>query len=209
MKPAAEPTPQRNGWQRNRGWLMGALLLGALAFYLPYRESQAELAKSGPRYRIDAGSDGWGMYEGSRWRIASVEYEPGAGTAVADYPHTPGSLLLVHYEVTPGRNATPSQLDRCRGRLTDADGRRWPANEPYKLGRRLRDRGWNDSCGTRPGKTLERIGATPGHPFAFSHAFLLPGGPKPQGLRAEIFFPPSTTTPHGGYLSFELPPTER
>jgi len=209
MNAAARPSLLPGWWRRNRGWLAGSVLLGALAFYLPWRDSRAERARSTPSHRINADNTGWSDYEGSGWRIAGVEFEPGAGKAVADYPHAPGSLLLVHYQVTPGREATGKLLDRCRGRLVDAAGRRWPANEPYKLGRRLRDRGFNDSCGTRPGESFVRIEASPGQAFDFSHAFLLPAGTRPEGLRAEIFFPPSTTTPHGSYLSFPLPPSAR
>ncbi|RYZ72389.1 MAG: hypothetical protein EOP91_08260 [Lysobacteraceae bacterium] len=206
MNGATGHSLQPGWWKRNRAWLAGSLVLGALAFYLPWRDSQAERARSAPSHRIDAAGKGWSQYEGSDWRIAGVEFEPGAGKAVADYPHAPGSLLLVHYQVKPGPAATAKLLDRCRGRLVDATGRRWPANEPYKLGRRLRDRGFNDSCGTRPGESFVRVEARPGQAFDFSHAFLLPPGTRPEGLRAELFFPPSTTTPHGSYLSFPLPP---
>ncbi len=204
MKEAFEPSMSSGWWKRNRFWLGGSLLLGSLAFYLPYRDARAEWDRAAPNHRIEAGKGDWSPYEGSDWRISKVELEPGAGTAVADYPHAPGSLLLVHYQVKPGREATAVLLDRCRGRLVDAAGRRWPANEPYRLGRRLRDRGFNDSCGTRPGPSFARVGAKPGEAFAFSHAFLLPAGMASDGLRAEIFFPPSTTTPHGSYLSFPL-----
>ena len=205
MNDASEPALPRGWWQRNRLWLGGSLLLGSLAFYLPYRDSRAEWDRAAPNHRLDAAKTGWSQYEGSGWRISKVEFEPGAGTAVADYPHAAGSLLLVHYQVKPGREATGVLLDRCRGRLVVAAGRRWPANEPYRLGRRLRDRGFNDSCGTRPGPSFARVEAKPGEAFAFSHAFLLPAEMTTDGLRAEIFFPPSTTTPHGSYLSFPLP----
>ncbi|MEO6102499.1 MAG: hypothetical protein ABIP44_02540 [Pseudoxanthomonas sp.] len=207
MNLAAEPTTQPGWWRRNRGWLAGSLVLGTLAFYLPYRDSQAERARSAPQHRITAESKGWSQYEGSGWRITGVDFEPGEGRAVADYPHAPGSLLLVHYQVMPGSEATARLLDRCRGRLVDSSGRRWLANDPYKLGRRLRDRGFNDSCGTRPGESFVRIEARPGQAFDFSHAYLLPATATRQGLRAEIFFPPSTTTPAGSYLSFPLPAT--
>lgn len=205
MNVATGTSTQAGWWKRNRGWLAGALVLGTLAFLLPYRDAQSERARSAPQHRIDAERTGWSQYEGSGWRITGVDFEPGEGKAVADYPHAPGSLLLVHYQVMPGRAATARLLDRCRGRLVDRAGRRWPANEPYKLGRRLRDRGFNDSCGTRPGESFARIEARPGQAFAFSHAYLLPAGTTPEGLRAEIFFPPSTTTPAGSYLSFPLP----
>lgn len=135
MSRVADPVGRPGWWRRNRGWLAGSVLLGALAFYLPYRDSQAERARAAPRHRIEAANPGWSQYEGSGWRITGVDFERGAGSAVADYPHAPGSQLVVHYQVLPGPEATAKLLDRCRGRLVDPAGRRWLANEPYKLGR--------------------------------------------------------------------------
>ncbi len=205
MSSAPSPVPARGWWRRNLGWLIGAAVLGTAAFVLPYRSAMRDLDNHTPRHRIDGTAKGT-VYEGSRWRVVGVERKPGGGRAVIDYPHADGDTLLIRYEVIAGEGVDSKMLDRCKGRLVDADGRRWEANEPWKLQRRYTAEKMATNCGSGYGWDGKQPTAKPGQPFFFTHIYLVPAGTPLQGLRAEILLPSMKTTPPGSYLSFPLQP---
>lgn len=207
MSTTAAP-PVQAWWPRNRLWLAGALVLGTLAFVLPYRGEQGELDRAQSRHAVQAGRDGSGTFEGARWTLLRAEVRP-AGDALGGYAHGPAQLLLVHYRVVPDAGTTAQRLDACTGRLAASDGRRWEANAPSNVATWLMPHGFNRSCGSRPGAGLDRIEARPGQPMDFTHAFLLPAGMDVSTLRPQVLLPPSTTTPPGRYLEFRLPPLTR
>lgn len=197
--------PADGWWRRNRVWLAAALVLGALAFWLPYRDAAREFQdRREPRHARDVAPGQWGEYEGSRWRLAGVRRVDDLPAAFAGYPHGPSSLVIVGYDVVPGPDATAELLDRCRGRLSDTSGRTWDADAvPHasldREQQRIRTR-----CGSRTGAGLERETARPGEPFRFHHLYQVPRDVPTPGLRGEIAFPPSTTAPPGTYLRFDL-----
>jgi hypothetical protein len=191
-------------WRRNRGWLVGALLLGVLALWLPYRNALREFVDTRkPSHPIDVPLGAWGDYEGSRWRVIRVQRED-MRDGSAGYQHSDSSLVVVTYEVMRGRNVTSEALDRCNGRLSDQRGRYWRADAmvhsqlPQEFQRLGRD------CGSRMGKEFLREKALPARPFEFHHLFQIPRDLPTPELRGEIAFPPFTTTPPGSYLRFNL-----
>lgn len=198
---AAETT---GWWRRNRAWLLAALVLGVLAFYLPWRINQRELDRNQPRTAIPAAGDAWSDYEGARWRIVRVRHEAARAGSAADYQHPDATLLRVDYEVVPGADVDARRLDQCEGRLVDASGREWEANLPPKLSTWMVRRGLDGSCGSRV--VGDPDAAVRGKPFAFTHVYLVPADVAMDGLSADIFFPPFTTRPRmGTYLRFALP----
>ncbi len=205
MSETAPRMDERAGWfQRNRFWLPAAVVLGFLAFHLPWRINQRELDRMEPRHRIVAAATGWSEYEGARWRIVDVRRQPAGAGSAADYAHPDATLVLVSYEVVSGPGIDARRLDQCRGRLVDAAGREWEANNPSKLSTWMVRRRISGSCGSRV--VGEPASAAPGQPFAFTHVFLVPAGVQTRGLRADILFPPFTTRPRmGTYLGFDLP----
>ena len=195
----------RGWWRRNRWWLSGALVFGALAFWLPYRDAVREFVETRePSVPIDVPAGAWGEYEGSRWRVVGVQREDGLRDSVAGYPHSDSSLVIVSYEVIAGRGVTGDALDRCRGRLSDTQGRLWAADAiPSSSLSPARQR-LGKSCGSRLGQDFEREKARPGRPFAFHHLYQVPRDVPTRALRGEIAFPASTVTPPGAYLRFDL-----
>lgn len=202
------PSEQEAGagwWRRNRWWLVGAVVLGVLAFWLPYRDAVREFVQTRePSQPIDVPAGAWAEYEGSRWRVVGVQREDGLRDGYAGYQHAESSLVIVSYEVIAGRGISPDALDRCRGRLSDVRGRVWNADAiPYASLSRPRQR-LGKSCGSRLGADLEREKARPGRPFAFHHLYQVPRGLPTNELRGEIVFPPFKTTPPGAFLRFDL-----
>lgn len=188
---------------RHGGWLLAAVVLGGVAFYLPWRINQRELDRGQARHRIEA-SDGWSAYERARWRVVAVRRQPAGAGSAADYQHPDASLVLVDYEVIADPGVDAQRLDQCKGRLVDRSGRTWEANAPAKLSTWMARNGISGSCGSRVvGRPAT---ARPGTPFAFTHGFLIPADVPVDALSADVFFPPSTTQPRmGTYLRFELP----
>lgn len=208
MSTVPDPIPMDAWWRRNRVWLGGAVVLGALAFWLPHRGLQRELDRALSRHAVQADANGSGTYEGATWRLLRVERKP-ASDGLGGYVHGPAQLLVVHYEVVPDAGTTADTLDRCNGRLVDATGRRWEANAPSKVATWLMRQGLNRTCGSRAGTGMARVDARAGEAMAFAHAYLLPAGVDAANLRAQVLLPPSTTTPAGRYLEFRLPPLSR
>lgn len=192
-------------WRRNRLWLCGALVLGALAFWLPYRDAVREFQdRREPRHPRDVAAGQWGEYEGSRWRLVGVRRVDDLLGDFAGYPHDASSLLIVSYDVIPGREATPDLLDRCTGRLSDASGRTWEAGAMPHASLSREQQRLGTRCGSRSNADFEREAARPGEPFRFHHLYQVPRDVPTEALRGEIAFAPFTTTPPGTYLRFDL-----
>ncbi len=205
----SDPLPvvaARDGWwRRNRWWLAGALVSGALAFWLPYRDAVREFVHTRePSVPIPVRAGQWRDYEGSRWRVVRVQRFDQLADMTAGYPHSASSLVVVRYEVVRGRGVSIQDLDRCKGQLSDLRGRRWDADAiPYAKLARQHQR-TPRTCGSGLGSGLEREQARPGRPFAFNHIYQVPAGVPTHALRSEIAFPPFMVEPKGAYLRFDL-----
>lgn len=193
-------------WRRNRGWLPAVVVLGALAFYLPWRINERELDRIRPRTPIAAATaaDAWSEYEGARWRITGVRHETAAAGTNAEYLHPDATRLVIDFEVIAGDEVDAQRLDQCKGRLVDAGGRSWEANFPARLSTWMMRQRLNGTCGSRA--SGEPSEAVAGQPFAFTHAYLIPADVPLDQLQVDVYFPPSTTTPKmGTFLRFPLP----
>lgn len=209
--PSRQPAAHARGWlHRNRYWLPGALLLGTLAFVLPWRAAQHEYGRRGFTHPVEGRLDGWTQYEGARWRLVEVRREDGAGT-FADYAHSDASRLLVVFEVIPGKDIDLDVLDRCIGRLSDGRGRHWggqmaadtfSTQVQRKLERELQ---LGTRCATRTDADFNDIKARRGEPFRFFHGYLVPRELPNRALSAEIQLNPFDTDPPGSFLRFRLP----
>ncbi len=198
------PASTRGWFRYNRGWLLAAVVLGILAFLLPWRINQRELDRNAPRTPVHATPGTWSDYEGARWRITGVRREAAPAGSAAEYQHPDAALLLIEFEVVPGPDVDARRLDQCKGRLVDANGREWEANMPSKLASWMARQGIGGTCGSRV--VGEPAMATAGTPFAFSHAYLVPADAPARDLQADIFFPPQTTRPKmGSFLRFRVP----
>lgn len=209
--------PANGWWRRNRWWLAGAAVLGTLAFVLPYRGALEEYGRRGYWHPVDATSEGWTAYRGSRWRLVEVLRDDDASNTAAGYLHADASMLMLVYEVIPGQGVSPEQLDRCRGRLSDDKGHHWggaPWGEAAMMDRDgggsgtnrykfERDVGLGSGCGSRSGSPLP-VKARPTRPFRFMHLFLVPRGQATEGLHAEIVLDPFETDPPGQFVRFTL-----
>lgn len=194
----------RNGWwRRNALWLLGALLLGAWAMIVPYREALDEYEKMRPSHPIDVAPGQWAEYAGARWRVLGVDTLAAGGPLSGQRPDA--TVLAVRFEVVPGRATLAKQLDSCQGRLSDDRQRRWQHTSS------LLDRNRYPqprSCGSDYAD--DQVRALPGRPFRFVHAYQVPREQAQvlQGLRAEIVMPLAKQTPDdmppGTYLRFAL-----
>lgn len=191
-------------WRRNRWWLPGALLLGAMAFWLPYRDGVREFVETRkPSHPIDVPLGTWSDYEGSRWRVIGVQRQDMKPSS-AGYQHSDSSLVVVTYEVMRGTNVTSEELDRCKGRMSDRQGRHWRAGAMVHSQLPQAFQRLGTDCGSRTGKEFLREKAMPARPFEFHHLFQVPRDVPTSELRGEIAFPPFKTTPPGAYLRFNL-----
>lgn len=210
----AEATPTRGWWHRNRWWLPGALVLGALALVLPWRAAQHEYGRRTFTHPVEGTLDGWTEYEGARWRLVEVRREDGQGV-FADYAHSDASRVLVVFEVIPGKDIDLQVLDRCVGRLSDGRGRHWggqmvatdefSTREQRKLEKMLQ---LDTRCASRTDASFNDIKARRGEAFRFFHGYLVPRDLPNSALSAEIILNPYETTPPGSYLRFKLPAAE-
>lgn len=208
MNPPESPAVRRDAppawWRRNRWWLGGALVLGVMAFWLPYRGAVREFVETRkPSHPIDVAFGAWGNYEGSRWRVIGVQREE-MKQGSAGYQHSDSSLVVITYEVVRGKDVTSDALDRCNGRASDQEGRYWRADAMVHSQLPQEIRRLNRSCGSRSGENFQRESAVPGRAFEFYHLFQVPRDLPTSELRGEIAFPPFKTTPPGAYLRFKL-----
>lgn len=204
------------GWlRRNRWWLAGALVLGVLAFVLPQREARHEWGRRGYTHPVEGRAEGWTEYEGSRWRLVEVRRKD-ASEVAGDYLHPKASMLLLVYEVIPGKQVDSEVLDHCVGRVSDGRGRFWGGvgmggganSNPFGWDVQARVRkelGLDTDCGSRAGENGLTVKARPTRPFRFFHMFLVPRDLPLQGLHGEIVVDPYNTTPPGSYVRFRLP----
>lgn len=192
-----------NWWRRNGGWLAGALLLGALAVAVPLRSALQDRAGWVPSYPREAAPGEWVEYEGSRWRVVE------AFLAKADAPEVLGlgyrkdaQVLVVQFEVLPGRDATAERLSQCRSRVSDREERHWDADTGLAASRRAR-RGLGQDCGHGP----VRAGREPaeiGRPFRFEKIYRISPGHELEDLSPELRFMQNELEPQGTYLRFPL-----
>ncbi|WP_242111928.1 hypothetical protein [Luteimonas aquatica] len=203
--PAAEtPSPPRGWWRRNAWWLLGALVLGTLAFLLPYRDALYEQARRSPQSPIEVRQGEWADYAGARWRVVDVRRVEKIKLAKGDYFHPDAALVAVRFELVPVTGVSPDKLDICKGRLSDAQGRRWDANAlPLSQQREYRE-DLGTGCGSRLGTGFQRVQARRGQPFRFVHLYQVPTTLPTRGLHAEILMPAHTVEPQGSYLRFAL-----
>ena len=198
-----ESASPRGWWRRNAPWLAGAVVLGVLAFALPWREEEQNQAIRSPQRPVDVPAGGWAHYEGARWRVVETELLPAGGFGSALDLRDDDAMLVVRFEVVPDRNTLGRTLDSCQGRVSDDRGRHWEANPPPlsryrgKLQRR---------CGTRSTADFRTEQALGGRPFGFEHVYQIPKGLEPARLRPELRMPVPKSAPKGTYLRFALAP---
>lgn len=203
------------GWlRRNRWWLAGTVVLGALAFVLPHRAAKHEWERRGYTHPVEGRAGGWTGYEDSRWRLVEVRRKDVSGVA-GGYLHPEASMLLLVYEVIPGKQVGTEVLDRCVGRVSDGRGRYWGGvgmggganSNPFTWeaqARTKRELGLDTGCGSRPGGDGLPAKARPTRPFRFFHMFLVPRELSLQDLYGEIVVDPYNATPPGSYVRFKL-----
>jgi len=199
--PATAASAPIGWWRRNALWLLGTAVLGAWAMIVPYRDALQSYRQRHPDQAIVAARGQWVAFEGARWRLVEAQALAPRDPRLAGPLRKDAGVLLATFEVIADSGTVAKDLDRCRGRIADADGRQWDAN-PAGLPR-LRGDKLPETCGTGYGADFKPIGALPGRPFAFRHAYLLPRKDKLDGLTLRIEFPNSPTS-QGRYLSFAL-----
>jgi hypothetical protein len=186
-------------WRRNRGWLLGSAILAIPAFGWPLYGAWQQYNARFSTQPIDVPAGQWGQLEGARWRLLGIERTDVTRQAGL---REDAVVLLVRYEVVLDEGTSPERIDICRGRLVDAQGRKWDANIPAlsvtrgELPRNCASR-WNpDTFKTEPVRT--------GEPFVFEHAYLIPSALPSAGLRPGIWFPPSADAKQPGmFLRFD------
>lgn len=193
----------RGWWRRNAPWLVGAVVLGVLAFALPWREEKQNQAIRSPQRPVDVPAGGWAHYEGARWRVVETELLPAGGFGSDLDVRDDDAMLVVRFEVIADRKTLGKTLDSCQGRVSDDRDRHWEAN-PLPLSRyrgKLQRR-----CGTRSTADFRTEQALGGRPFRFEHVYQIPKGLEPARLRPELRMPVPKSTPKGTYLRFALAP---
>lgn len=188
--------------RRNGGWLLGALLLAALAIGIPVRAVLEDRAGWEPTLPREVAAGAWAEYEGSRWRVADVELAPADAAAVnaLGYRHD-AKVLVVRFEVIPGPQSTAERLSQCKSRVSDRRGRYWEADDPPGSARRTLGK----DCGHGP---LHSGGepAPIGRPFRFEKIYRIAPDTALDGLYPELRFLRNEREPQGTYLRFSLAP---
>lgn len=193
--------PPPGWWRRNAGWLVGTAVLGALALWLPYRDALQQYRQRNPDTAVVAAKGDWTAFAGARWKLVSTE------TLLPRDPRLRGPLrkdaevLLLRYEVIADEGTKAADLDRCRGAIVDAQGRRWETGGAALP--RLSTPRLPDTCGSGYDADFKQVMALPTRPFAFEHVYVLPRGRRPDELRARIELK-NTDKAQGRYLEFAL-----
>lgn len=188
-------------WRRNALWLLGTAVLGAWAMIVPYREQLQVYRQRHPDQAIAAARGQWVAFEGARWRLVEAQALAPRDPRLRGPLRKDAGVLVATFEVIADSGTVAKDLDRCRGRVADAEGRLWDAN-PADLPRLGGDK-LPETCGTGYGADFKPISALPGRPFAFRHAYVLPRKDRLDGLTLRIEFPNSPSS-KGRYLSFAL-----
>lgn len=188
-------------WRRNAGWLAGALVLGALALWLPYRQARQEALTLHPDTPVRAAPGQWASFGGARWRLLAAEVVEPGDRRLRGWLRQDAVVLLLRYEVVRAPGADVTLFETCRGAVTDAAGRRWEAGPnalPRLAGPRL-----PTGCGNGLDANGNRVTIAPGQPLLFQHAFVLPRGQEVHGLHARIELSPQAGV-SGHYLDVPL-----
>lgn len=191
-----QPAPSsRTWWQRQRLWLLGAVVFGGWALYMPYHEAREADQRDHPSSPITVAPGTWVSYEGARWRLLGVE--PGEAKS---HQREDAIVLVAHFELIPDPGTQAKSLDRCVGRLSDPQGRHWSADSFDMLGTRQK---LPNSCGRGFGANFHPIEAIPGKPWQFEQAYQVPRSLDPRSLQPEIVMPWPKLSPVGSFLRFQ------
>jgi hypothetical protein len=187
---------ENSWWRRQRLWLLGALLLGAWALLMPYREAWQGYARTHPMQAIDVAAGKSVAYEHAQWRLLNVTERDVPGQ------REDAMVLVARFELVMDADAEATRLDRCRGRISDASGRVW-SNDSFGL--LAVKHTLPASCGSGLGADFKTIQAQPGKPWLFEQVYQVPRGIDPKTLRPEIFLAWPEYEPVGRYLRFSQP----
>lgn len=198
--PVAGIPAQAGWWRRNRFWLLGAIVLGAIAFVWPYQEALRHYQRNHPLHPIQVPAGEWARYEGARWRVVDAQLHSGVGPGTRFKVREDAAVVVVRFEVILDRDTRAKRIDACQGRLSDAAGREWEAN-PIALSR-YRSALPRNCASSMDKRTFDRVNAKPGEPFRFEHVYLVPKTATLRGAHPEIRLPQPKTP--GTYLRFSL-----
>ena len=202
----SQPASKADGWwRRNRAWLLGALLLGAVAFARPYHDALKEYQRWRPHDPVDVAKGEWAEYAGARWRLvdASLKTATGPGSKF-DLERLDASVLVLRFEVMPNPGTDAEKLDSCKGRVFDPEGREWE-NNPLPLSRYRDPHRISAMCGSRLGADFKRELAQPGQPSCSNTSTCCRAARTGGACTASINVPnPELVDDPGSYLRFSL-----
>ncbi|MBO9664812.1 hypothetical protein [Dokdonella sp.] len=193
MNGTIESKPPSSWWRRQGPWLLGAALLGAYAFYMPYRESLNHYAIFHPIRPIEVAKGASADYEGARWRLLNITQRDQRDL------REDAMILVARFELIADEGTSAKNLNRCKSRISDARGRYWEV-APFS-GLRVKSE-LPDSCGSGRGPNFTTIEPEPGKPWLFEQAYLVPRGLDPKTLRPEIYMFSMEQRRPGDYLRF-------
>lgn len=156
------PMSRRRWWR----YLIGSLVLAAIAIGRPLARGWREYARTHPVWPIDVATGQEGQYADASWRLIAREVESSANGAVERYG--PGmAFVRTRFTVIPGTNTDLQLLGRCRLRMRDRAGRRWDVS-----GRRSST--LPDNCGFGRDANFKTMTAKVGEPWTFEVGFVVP-----------------------------------
>lgn len=167
-------------WQAQRGFLLGALVLGFLALYLPYRAEWRNWARSHPTVAQGVGKGAQAGYLGARWRLLNLTERDSTRLEANQM------LLVARFEMIRDAGTDPDSLSLCEATLVDPRGRRWTSNTAPPLAARST---LPTLCGYAL-KNGEKVFPAAGQPWLFEKNFLVPRGLDARALDVEIFVIP-------------------
>lgn len=185
-------------WLRHHApWLLGALVVGVLALYLPYHDVHKVAVRHNPDHALDAGPGQWITFDGARWRLLSLQPD----VAPLKHPRSDAQVIAATFEVTLA-GGTRKDLGKCLIRLADRRGRYWSDSIGYTL--LARPVNVPDTCdGSGLGPDLKPLPQR--KMWQFKRFFLVPRTLDPASLRAEIRIPQARFETVGNYARL-LPP---
>ncbi len=180
-------------WKSQRWYVLGALVAGFFALYLPHRSEWRNWARSHAAVALDVGKGAQADYLGARWRLLNLT-ERDAPRIAADQ-----MLLVARFEMILDAGTDPKGLSLCEASLTDARGRRWTSNTAPPLA----SRSTLPTLCAYEIKDGEQVYAVSGQPWLFEKGFLVPRGLDPRALGVELFVTPIEEPRQPGlYLRF-------